>query len=94
MNYTWPGQLGAGQYQDVERLKQRRYFTPIQGGVSCLSTALYFFAMNACPLSCGVISGPILAKLSDGLVFDEESGELIDGDNALEIARRAQVKYL
>ena len=45
-------------------------------------------------LVCGLVAGAILAKLADGLVFDEESGEFIDGDKALELARRVEAEYL
>ena len=45
-------------------------------------------------LICGLVAGAILAKLADGLVFDEESGKFIDGDEALELARRAEAEYL
>jgi hypothetical protein len=45
-------------------------------------------------LICALVAGAILAKLADGLVFDEESGKFIDGDKALELARRAEADYL
>jgi hypothetical protein len=45
-------------------------------------------------LICGLVAGAILAKLADGLVLDEESGEFSDGDKALELARRAEAEYL
>jgi hypothetical protein len=38
-------------------------------------------------LVCGLIAGAVLAKISDGVVFDEESGEVISGDAALQAAR-------
>ena len=44
-------------------------------------------------LICGMIAGAVLAKLADGLVFDEESGEYIDGSKALEIAKRHEKSY-
>jgi hypothetical protein len=45
-------------------------------------------------LICGMLAGAILAKISDGIVFDEESGSFIDGNAALEIARRTETTYL
>ena len=44
-------------------------------------------------LICGMIAGAVLAKLADGLVFDEESGEYIDGNRALEIAKKLEKNY-
>ena len=45
-------------------------------------------------LICGMIAGAVLAKLADGLVFDEESGEYIDGNKALEIAKQLEKNHL
>jgi hypothetical protein len=39
-------------------------------------------------LLCGMVAGAVLAKLANGLVLDEESGECIDDDKALEIAKQ------
>ena len=41
-----------------------------------------------------MIAGAVLASLADGLVFDEESGEYIDGSKALEIAKRHEKNCL
>jgi hypothetical protein len=38
-------------------------------------------------LVCGMIAGAVLAQIADGRVLDEDSGTLINGDAALEIAR-------
>jgi hypothetical protein len=43
-------------------------------------------------LICGMISGAVLAKLANGLVLDEESGEFVDGNKALEIAKRIEAE--
>jgi len=45
-------------------------------------------------LICGMIAGAVLAKVADGLVLDEESGDFVDGDKALEIARQAEASHL
>jgi hypothetical protein len=39
-------------------------------------------------LICSMIAGAVLAKLANGLVLDEESGEFINGDEALKIAKQ------
>jgi hypothetical protein len=44
-------------------------------------------------LVCGMLAGAALAQISDGVVLDEESGELISGDAALKMARDNE-KYI
>lgn len=43
-------------------------------------------------LVCAMVAGAVLAQLTDGLVFDEESGNLIKGDAAMEIAKRVEAQ--
>jgi hypothetical protein len=45
-------------------------------------------------LMCGMIAGAVLAKVADGLVFDEDSGTFVDGDKALQTAKKAEASSL
>jgi hypothetical protein len=71
----------------------RNFTAPLPDGLGDRSHAASFVTHSDLrELICAVMAGAVLASLANGLMFDENTGGVIDGNAALERARRLELK--